>query len=96
MPAEYNRLAPFTARHILVVEDALERDYHELSSDQVTRLLSYADQYRYPRPSNEGSRGSRWHAYLSRRAAKAEMHSPLISTLPPAARVRQRIRRQMQ
>ena len=72
MPAEYNRLAPFTARHILTVEDALERDYHELSSDQVTRLLSYADQYRYPKPSNEGSRGSRWHAYLSRRAAKAE------------------------
>jgi hypothetical protein len=75
MPAEFNRLAPFTARHILMVEDAFERDYRELSSDQVTRLLSYADRYGYPKRSNAaGARGSRWHSYLSRRAAKAEMH----------------------
>jgi len=73
--AEFNRLAPFTARHILMVAGALERDYSELSPNQVTRLLVYADQYCYPKPSNAaGSRGRYWHAYLLRRAAKAETH----------------------
>ena len=72
--AEFNRLAPFTARHILMVAGALESDYRELSPDQVTRLLIYADQYHYPKPSNAaGPRGRYWHAYLLRRAAKAEM-----------------------
>ena len=71
--AEFNRLAPFTAQHILVVADALERDYRELSPDQVTRLLIYADQYRYPKPSNAaGPRERYWHAYLLRRAAKVK------------------------
>jgi hypothetical protein len=71
--AESNRLAPFTARHILMVAGALECDYRELSPDQAKRLLIYADQYRYPKPSNAaGSRGRYWHAYLLRRAAKAE------------------------
>jgi hypothetical protein len=71
--AEFNRLTPFTARHILLVAGALERDYRELSPDQVTRLLTYADQYRYPKPSNApGPRGRYWHAYLLRRAARAE------------------------
>ena len=70
---EFNRLAPFTARHILMLAGALERDYRELSTDQVTRLIIYADQYRYPKPSNAaGPRGRYWHEYLLRRAAKAE------------------------
>jgi hypothetical protein len=59
---------------MLMVAGALERDYRKLSPDQVTRLLVYADQYRYPRPSNAvGPRGRYWHAYLLRRAARAEM-----------------------
>jgi hypothetical protein len=71
--AEFNRLGPITARQILMVAGALERDYPELSSEQVRRLLLYADQYRYPKPSNAaGPRGRYWHAYLLRRAAKAE------------------------
>lgn len=72
--AEFNRLGPLTAAHILKVVGALERDFDELSQDQVTRLLIYADQYGYRKLSNAaGTRGRNWHAYLLRRAAKAEM-----------------------
>lgn len=71
--ARFNRLPPFTARRILMVAGALELDYRELSLDQVTRLLIYADEYRYSRPSNAvGPRGRYWHAYPLRRAARAE------------------------
>lgn len=59
--AELNRLAPFTARRILLVVGALEREYREISPDQVTWLLVYADQCRYPKPSNAaGPRGGNW------------------------------------
>ena len=77
--AEFNRLAPFTARHILMVAGALECDYRELSPDQAKRLLIYADQYRYPKPSNAaGSRGRYWHAYLlpSRQGGNAPLALP--------------------
>ena len=56
--AELNRLAPFTARRILLVVGALEREYREIS-----RLLVYAnaDHCRYPKPSNAaGPRGGNW------------------------------------
>jgi hypothetical protein len=70
---KFNRLGPPTARHILSVAGALEREFHELSDEQVTRLLHYADDYAYRRPSSVGdSRGRRWHAYLLRRANQAE------------------------
>ena len=71
--AEFNRLAPFTARNILIDAGAVDRDYRELSPDQVTALLREADKFRYRKPSNgAGPRGRYWHAYLIRRAAKAE------------------------
>jgi len=70
---KYNRLGPATARHILSIAGALERDYHQLSSDQVSRLLRYADEYAYWRLSNiASSRGRSWHAYLLRRASQVE------------------------
>ena len=71
--AKYNYLGPATARHILSVAGALERDFQRLSSEQVSRLLIYADEYAYRRPGNAaGSRCRYWHAYLLRRASQAE------------------------
>jgi hypothetical protein len=71
--AKYNHLGPATARHILSVAGALERDLHQLSGDQVSRLLSYADEYSYLRLNNVAvARGRSWHSYLLRRANQAE------------------------
>ena len=70
---KYNHLGPTTARQILSVVGALEGDFQRLSSNQVSRLLSYADEYGYRTPSGvAGSRGQRWHAYLLRRASQNE------------------------
>lgn len=70
---KFNRLGPATAQHILSVAGALEREFHELSGEQVSRLLRYADDYAYWRPTRlADSRGRGWHAYLLRRASQAE------------------------
>jgi hypothetical protein len=71
--AKYNHLGPATARQILSVAGALERDFQRLSSEQVSRLLIYADEYEYRRLSGVAeSRGRRWHAYLLRRASQTD------------------------
>ena len=71
--AKFNHLGPATARHILSVAGALERDFQQLSGEQVSRLLRYADEYTYRcRSSDAGSRGRGWHAYLLRRANQDE------------------------
>jgi hypothetical protein len=71
--AKYNHLGPATAKHILFVAGAVEPDFQLLSSEQVTRLLIYADQYAYrPSRSVADSRCRAWHAYLLRRASQAE------------------------
>ena len=72
---KYNHLAPATAKHILSVAGALERDFQRLSREQVSRLLIYADEYAYADRQQSGvadARGRRWHAYLLRRASQAE------------------------
>jgi len=48
---------------------ALNDDFHRLSSDQVERLLGFADAHKYRKPANaNGSRGRYFHAYVNRKA----------------------------
>lgn len=65
-------ITPETARDILHRCNAV-RDFHAMPSDDVARLVSFADEYRYraPRDAN-GSRGRYFHAYLTRLAARKE------------------------
>ena len=83
---KYNHLGPTTARHILSIAGALELDFQRLSSEQVSRLLTYADEYAYrPLSGVAGSRGRRWHAYLLRRASQTETRGVVTwNALPDA------------
>jgi hypothetical protein len=64
-------IEPETALNILTACNG-HRDFHAMTSDEVARLLSYADKYRYRKPRHaNGSRGRAFHAYLTRQADRA-------------------------
>lgn len=47
----------------------LNDDFHRLSSEQVDKLLTFADLHKYRKPHNaNGSRGRYFHAYVNRKA----------------------------
>ncbi len=58
------------AIHILLhVGARVDQEFHSLRSEQVLRLLHFADECHYRRPANSnGSRGRAFYAYVSRKA----------------------------
>ncbi len=49
----------------------LDRDFHALSSDEVARVITAADEHKYRQPRNaNGSRARYFHAYLQRAARR--------------------------
>lgn len=63
------RLTQTEARDILAACGATDSDFHALRSENVAALLAHADARKYRAPANaSSSRGSYWHAYLTRTA----------------------------
>ena len=60
------------AKGILLECDAF-RDFHALPSDDVERLIGFADLHKYRQPKNaNGSRARYFHAFLTRVANRKE------------------------